>query len=352
MADPRFYRRSGPFSLEAIAQRIGAKLADGRMAGTPIHDVAALDSAGPHELSLFYDPRHTAAVQTTKAAAVVTSRRLADRVPSHVALLLVHDPRLGFAQAGYLFHPGPTLAPGIDPRANVHPDATIGAGCRIESGAVIAADVKLGADSRIGANTAISHALIGARVEIGSCCTIGGPGFGFVAGPAGLLRVPQVGRVVIEDDVRIDANCTVDRGACGDTVIGAGTAIDNLVQVGHNVRIGRYCAIAGQTGIAGSTVIGNGVMIGGQVAISDHLTIGDGARIALKSGVCRDVEPGTSVGGYPAMPVRRWHRHTAVLNRLTDQRPEAPTRPSRSASDAHANKRRARRPDLVEDGIL
>ncbi len=126
----------------------------------------------------------------------------------------------------------------------------------------------------------------------------------------------QLGRVVIEDDVEIGANCAIDRGATGDTVIGAGTVIDNLVQIGHNVRLGRNCVLCGQVGIAGSTEIGDGVMIGGQSAISDHLTIGAGARIAGKSGVMRDVAKGEAVGGYPAVPLRQWHKQNAALLRL------------------------------------
>lgn len=369
MADPRFHQRSGPFTLEAIAKSIRAVVADRHHAGISIDDVAALESAGPSELSLFYDTRHAAAVRATKAAAVVTSRKLAERAPPHLPLLLADDPRFAFAQAGLLFHPPLSPAPGIDPRASVHPEAAIGPGCRIDFGALVDTGARIGprchiganaviergvileADCRIGANTTISHAMIGARVEIGAGCTIGGPGFGFVAGPTGLVRMPQLGRVLIEDDVRIDANCAVDRGACGDTVIGAGTVIDNLVQVGHNVRIGRFCAIAGQTGIAGSVVIGDGVLIGGQVAISDHVTIGAGARIAIKSGICRDVEPGASVGGYPAVPVRRWHRQTAALGRLAGPVAAKSAPVSQGRADGEA-KRRSRQRELVEDEVL
>jgi UDP-3-O-[3-hydroxymyristoyl] glucosamine N-acyltransferase len=176
--------------------------------------------------------------------------------------------------------------------------------------------VVVGDDCRIGAETSISNAIIGARVEIAGCGSIGGPGFGFVPGPTGPLRMLQVGRVIVENDVAIGANCAIDRGATGDTVIGAGTVIDNLVQIGHNVRLGRNCVLSGQVGFAGSTVLGDGVRVGGQVAISDHLTIGSGARIAGRSGVMRDVEPGGAVGGYPALPLRQWHRQTAGLLRL------------------------------------
>jgi UDP-3-O-[3-hydroxymyristoyl] glucosamine N-acyltransferase len=368
MADPRFHRRSGPLTLGAIAKRIGAVLVDPHAADMSIEDVAALDSAGPRDLSLFYDRRHTDRVQTSKAAAVVTTRALAGRVREGTQLLIAKDPRLAFAQAGHLFYPAPPVAAAIDPRAHVEPGAAIGPDCRIDPGAVIAegaeigprcrigansviaAGVVIGPDCRIGPNTVISHARIGARVEIGSCCTIGGPGFGFVPGPTGLLRVPQLGCVIIEDNVKIDANCAVDRGANGDTIIGAGTAIDNLVQIGHNVRIGRYCAIAGQTGIAGSTVIGDGVLIGGQVAISDHLTIGAGARIALKSGVCRDVAAGSSVGGYPAVPARRWHRQTATLGRLSARSQAAGAPEQRPGSTSGADEAEVPGGELMKEG--
>jgi UDP-3-O-[3-hydroxymyristoyl] glucosamine N-acyltransferase len=185
---------------------------------------------------------------------------------------------------------------------------------------VLGEGVMLGDDCRIGANTTISHALLGARVEVATSVSIGGQGFGFVPGPKGLVRMLQLGRVIIEDDVEIGANCAIDRGATGDTVIGAGTVLDNLVQIGHNVRLGRHCVLCGQVGIAGSTIVGDGVMIGGQTAISDHVKIGSGARIAGNSGVMRDVEPGGVVGGFPAMPIRDWHRQTAGLMRSFSHR--------------------------------
>ncbi|HEU5068020.1 MAG TPA: UDP-3-O-(3-hydroxymyristoyl)glucosamine N-acyltransferase [Sphingomicrobium sp.] len=335
MADPRFFRRQGPFSLGYIGDSVGVELSSSSDRHIGIRDVAALEVAGPGELSVFYDPRYVHAFQETRAEAVITTRAFSQYAPAGTRLLFATDPRLALALIGHLFYPPPALEPRIDSLARIDPSARIGAGCRIEPGAVIGPGAEIGAQChisanaviaegvvigdgcRIGANASLSHALIGSRVEIGAGVVIGGPGFGFVpGGPHGPLRTPQLGRVIIENDVKIDANCAIDRGAHGDTVIGASSVLDNLVQIGHNVRVGRCCAISGQSGIAGSTVIGDGVMIGGQVAISDHLTIGAGARIALKSGVIRDVDPGTSVGGYPAMPVRQWHRETAGLARL------------------------------------
>jgi UDP-3-O-[3-hydroxymyristoyl] glucosamine N-acyltransferase len=334
MTDHRFFQSSGPFSLNYIADCIGAEPPAPEAGSILIRDIAALETAGPGDLSLFSDPRYATAFIETRASVVVTSHKLGRHAPDGRCLLFAAEPKLAFARIGHLLYPAVAIEPGIDAGAQVHPSAVIGRGSQIDAGAIIGRDVQVGEgchvgyhavlgagvvvgnDCRIGAHTAICNALIGKRVEIASCASIGGQGFGFVAGPTGLLRILQVGRVIVEDDVEIGASCAIDRGATGDTVIGAGTVIDNLVQIGHNVRLGRNCVLSGQVGIAGSTILGDGVMVGGQAAISDHLTIGPGARIAGKSGVMRDVEPYGRVGGYPAVPLRQWHRQTAGLLRL------------------------------------
>jgi UDP-3-O-[3-hydroxymyristoyl] glucosamine N-acyltransferase len=342
MTDFRFFRPSGPFSLDYIATKVGADPPGPKTAGILIHDIGDLETAKHGDLSLFCDARYAAALVETRASVVVTSRELARHAPDGRCLLFAAEPRLAFARIGHLLYPAMPLEPGIHVTAQIHPSAVVGRGSQIDAGAVIGRDVTIGErchiasyavlgacvtvgdDCRIGAHTTISNALIGARVEIASCGSIGGQGFGFVTGPTGLLRMLQVGRVIIENDVEIGANCAIDRGATGDTVIGAGTVIDNLVQIGHNVRLGRQCVLSGQVGIAGSTVLGDGVMVGGQAAISDHLTIGAGARIAGKSGVMRDVEPGSAVGGYPAISLRQWHRQTAGLLRLFKRKGNKP----------------------------
>jgi len=339
MADQRFFQRAGPFSLNDIVHRIGGRFVDAAAVDIIVRDLASLEDAGPGDLSMFAEPRYRSAFLGTRASAVLTSPELAGEPPAGGAcLVLVAEPRLAYTQISKLFYPNPPIEAGVDPRAVIAPTASIGAGCRIDAGAVIGADARLGARCHIGcnavigpgvvlgdacivgANATVSHALVGHRAEIFSGAVIGAQGFGFVPGPRGPVRIPQLGRVIIEDDVEIGANTTVDRGSTGDTVIGAGTVIDNLVQIAHNVRIGRGCALAAQIGIAGSTRIGDGVQIGGQTAIAPHLTIGDGVKIAARSGVMRDIEPNMTVGGAPAMAIRDWHRQNATLARMAARR--------------------------------
>jgi len=334
MSDSRFFRAEGPFSMGQIAEAVGAELAHPERANELIHDVAELADAASGELAVFCDVRHAPAFAACHASVVVTSRKLSAYPHNGSALLLADDPKLTFARIGKLFYPSPRPKAAIHSRAFVAASAVIGADTEISAGAVIGENVRLGArchiaanaviadgviigdDTVIGANSSISHALIGSKVRIAENVSIGGEGFGFVPSPKGPMRVFQVGRVIIEDQVEIGGNCAIDRGSLGDTVIGAMSALDNLVQIGHNVKLGKGCILAGQAGVAGSTTLGDYVMVGGAVSISDHLTIGSGAKIAGKSGVMRDVAPGEIVAGYPAVPVRQWHKQTAALARL------------------------------------
>jgi UDP-3-O-[3-hydroxymyristoyl] glucosamine N-acyltransferase len=341
MADPRFFRRVGPFRLGDIAAEVGAELLDPSNQDIMISDIASLETAGPGELSFFNHAQYLNAFRATQASAVVTTRDFAQNGPSGLCLMSADQPQLVFAQIGLLYYPCDRPEPQISADARIDPSAVIGKASRIDAGAIVGAGadvgpgchiachavigsgVVLGGDSAVGANSSISHAIIGDRVRIASGVSIGGQGFGFVPTGNGRLRIPQLGRVIIENDVEIGANCAIDRGSTGDTVIGAGTVLDNLVHIAHNVRLGRHCVICGQVGIAGSTVVGDGVMIGGQAGISDHLHVGSGARIAAKSGVIRDVKDREAVGGYPAMPIREWHKQTAASLRLSLRRPSS-----------------------------
>ena len=333
MTDDRFYERAGPFTLARIAAEIGAEMEKGANPALELRDVASLESAEAGDVSIFSDAKFANAFVVTNASLVITSEKLA-AMPHGVALLVVPNPRLAFAQVGHMFYPPKPLAAGVRAATPVHPTASVGAGTEISPGAeigpgaqigsncyignnvVIGRGVEIGDDSRIGPNCVITHAILGKRVVMGPNNSIGNQGFSFVPSLEGLLRVPQLGRVVIEDDVEFGSNCNVDRGAMGDTHIERGVRFDSLIHVGHNVRIGHHSLVVAQVGIGGSTTIGPMVLIGGQVGISDHRTIGAGARLAARSGVTRDIGPGEHVGGYPARPLKRWHRETALLAKM------------------------------------
>lgn len=334
MADPRFYATAGPFTLAEIADRAGATLVGETDPSLQVSDVAPLAGAQPNHLSFLDNRKYVAAFTASRAGACIVPAEVIDRAPAGMALLTSDAPYKSYARAAALFHPKEAPAPGVHSAAIVEPTAEIAADSRVEAGAVIAErarigarsliganavigpGVEIGADCRIGSGATVSHSLIGDRVAIYPGARIGQDGFGFAPDPKGHVKVPQLGRVVIEDDVEIGANTTIDRGAGPDTVIGQGCWIDNLVQIAHNVQLGRGCVIVAQVGISGSTKIGDFVQIGGQAGLTGHLTIGTGARIAAQAGIMRDIEPGATYGGSPAVPVRLWHRQSAALARL------------------------------------
>jgi UDP-3-O-[3-hydroxymyristoyl] glucosamine N-acyltransferase len=213
----------------------------------------------------------------------------------------------------------------IAPGAVIGPGVRIGAGTEIGANAVIGPGVAIGRDGVIGANVTIGFALLGDRVRILAGAVIGEPGFGATAGAKGVIDVPQLGRVIIQDGVTIGANTCVDRGAFDDTVIGENTKIDNMVQIAHNVRIGRNCLMAAHTGISGSVVIGDGAAFGGRAGVADHVNIGDGAQIAAASGIFRDVPAKARWGGMPGQPLRQWMREVAWLSKSATRKHGAET---------------------------
>ncbi len=334
MADSRFFAKAGPFSLAVLAERCGAELAAGADPAAMALDVAPIDVAGADHISFLDNKKYVEAFTVSRAGACLVHRSLACKAPAGMALLLCDDPYRAYALVAAAFYPRPAVVPGIAAGALVDPSAILGDGVRVEAGAVICARAEIGAgcligpnavigagvvlgeDCIIGAGTTLSHAILGKRVNLFPGVRIGQDGFGFAMGPKGLLSVPQLGRVLIEDDVEIGANSTVDRGAGPDTIIGAGCRIDNLVQIGHNVHLGRGCVIVAQAGIAGSTHLDDFVVVGGQVGIIGHLHIGAGVRIAGQSGVTRDVEAGRTIGGSPAISMTEWLRQSALLGQL------------------------------------
>ncbi len=332
--DPRFFTRTGPHALAAVAEAAGGELSGGD--GRTLSGIAPLQSAAAGDVSFLDNRRYAALLDTTRAGAVIVHPDLLDRVPNGCAAIVTPEPYAGWARVATLFHPLPPAQPGVhptavvDPAAQVDPSAEVGAlaviaagaeigpRCRIGPLAAVGAGVVLGADCRIGSHASVSHAILGARVYIYAGARIGQDGFGFATTKQGLVTVPHVGRVLLGDDVEIGANSTVDRGSALDTVIGAGSRLDNLVQIGHNVQLGRCCVVVSQAGISGSTVLGDFVVIGGQAGLAGHLHIGPGARLGGQAGVMTDVPAGAEFLGSPAMPVRAFFRQVATLRRLAE----------------------------------
>lgn len=338
MADPRFFRRAGPFPLAALAERAGARLADPATGGMPVRDVAPLDAAGPDDLSFFDNPKYLEQFRATRAGACVTAEKNAGRAPPGVALLLSPSPYAAYARIAQAFYPDPPVAAGrhpsavvaetavlgegawIGPCAVIEPGVRIGAGSSIGAGCYLGENVEIGAGCQIAPNCTLTHCLVGDRVRLHPGVRIGQDGFGFHPDPAGHVKVPQLGRVQIGDDCEIGANVCIDRGAGPDTVIGAGSWIDNLVQVGHNVQTGRGCILVAQAGISGSTRLGNFVAIAAQSGVAGHLTLGDGAQLAAKSGAMHSLPAGETWGGTPAMPLKKYFRMMKTLEKLSEQK--------------------------------
>lgn len=344
MDNPTFFKSPKPMTLSEVIELTGASpRSDSIRMDDLVSDVAPLTDAEEGQISFLDNAKYVALAGETGASAVFCHKKYADKLPVHTQVLVSSDPYRAFATTMRHFYPDalrPLLVTGetghaatafihgtaelednviIEPGASVGPGAKIGRGSIIASSAIIGPNVCIGRNCSVGPGAVVQHSLIGNSVILHPGVKCGQDGFGFAMGPGGHLKVPQIGRVIVQDHVEIGANSTIDRGANRDTIIGEGTKIDNLVQVAHNVVIGRHCVLVSHVGISGSTTLEDFVVLGGKVGVVGHLTIGMGAQIAGSSNVNSDVPPGARWGGTPAKPVKEWFREMTKLKQLASR---------------------------------
>lgn len=333
MVDKHFYDVKENVTLAQIAEVTSAVLTDTAKAAEVIADIATMTSAGAADICFFYDRKGKEKAAEMKAKACVTTEDLKQFVPEDVAVLVCENPKIAFIKLNEFMYAEKKAVPAIDASAKIAASAKIGTGCSIganvvigenveignncviEPNVVIAQGCKIGNNCRIGNNASIAYSIIGNDCYIYTGARIGQDGFGFQLMGGQHHRIPQLGRVIIGNDVEVGANTCIDRGALDDTVIGDGTRIDNLVQIAHNDKLGRGCVIVSQVGIAGSCTLGDYVVLGGQVGLADHLNIGSGAQVAAQSGAMRDIEAGAVVMGSPCVPFKDYMRQVSFLQK-------------------------------------
>ncbi len=327
-----------PRRLGELAAHVGGELLGD--SGLLIHGLNGLAEAGPGDVSFYGNTKYRRQYEATRASAVLVGLDVPAR--EGLSLVRVPNPHLAFAKLSTLFHPGRRFQAGVSPgahvhpEARVHPEATVMAGATVERGARVGARTVLypgvfvgegasvGEDCLLYPNVTVREAcILGSRVILHASSVVGADGFGFAFNAEGEqgpehYKIPQAGIVRIEDDVEVGACSCIDRATLGETVIGRGTKIDNLVQIAHNVKVGALSLLCAQVGIAGSTEVGMGVILAGQVGVVGHIRVGDMARVGSQSGVAHDVEDGQTVSGSPAVPHKEWLRASAALGQLGD----------------------------------
>jgi UDP-3-O-[3-hydroxymyristoyl] glucosamine N-acyltransferase len=340
MADPRFYDNCGPFTLGRVCSETGVSRAGPGDDLEEIADVAGLETAGPRHLTFFSGKGAVQAIERSRAGYCFVPLDTPEVAGSRTgtSLLPCRNAQHAFAIIARLFYPEGDLPSWrgnqfIDPTAKIEsgvilgpgvvvgPGVEIGSGTRIGPNTVLGRGVAIGRNCMIGPNVSIVCSYIGDDVLILSGAQIGQSGFGFASGDHGHTKIPQLGRVILQDRVEIGAATAIDRGALGDTVVGEGTKIDNLVQIGHNTHIGRHCIIVAQSGISGSCELGDFVVLGGQAGVADHARIGDGARLAARCAAAPGELPGgQDYGGVPARPMKQWARELVAVSQLVKRR--------------------------------
>jgi UDP-3-O-[3-hydroxymyristoyl] glucosamine N-acyltransferase len=339
MGNRRFFERQPGLTVAEIISLTGAEPSEATRLSHLIKDVAPAEFAGPHDLTFIESNKYLPALATTRAGACLMPKRFEDKAPPSLIVLRTDEPYRAFVAVHRKLYPqslrptslfensgifeGATIHPSarlesdvtVDPGAVIGPRAEIGSGSIVGATAVIGPDVTIGRDCAIGAGSSIMHALIGDRVVIHPGCRIGQDGFGYTT-DAAQQKIPQTGRVIIQNDVEVGAGTTIDRGGIRDTVIGESSKIDNSCQIGHNVVIGRHCVVVAQSGLSGSTTLEDFAVLGGSVGLAPHVTVGRGAQVAARSGIMHDIPPGETWGGYPGKPIKQWMREVATLARL------------------------------------
>lgn len=339
MTSPNFYKVASAITVAEAAKRGEATLFSQEYHQRLLLRLSSYERADKDSLIFIEKKKYLKYIETISAGAVFCSPALANEIPTHMAVLVSNNPYYSFCQvANFLykthdtrdvFLPRTVMSSAyIDSRATlesgvvveagayVGPYAHIGRNTIIQSSAVIGPNCTIGRDSLVGYGASVQFAMVGDNVTIHSGARIGQDGFGYLSSSKGLSKIPQIGRVILQNSVEIGANSTIDRGSLNDTIVGEGTKIDNLVQIAHNVQIGRFCLIAAHSGISGSVVMGDYTILGGHVGIKDHIKIGSNVAIAAASGVMNDIPDRERWGGLPARPIKQWFREIITLRNI------------------------------------